>query len=161
MEFLLYIVIAAIFGTVIFLAMRSVNEGMKARSELKRDGTLDKNREDQYKFESVTPHEDEVETKISIEKDEQIDAQSVNIMDEIDDFLIVVDQFKNIKPFNDVLIKFDCNQLDNANWQIFTQFPRIIEESGEPNTTFELDIFTIKTKLLDNQVDTLVYSVCK
>ena len=68
---------------------------------------------------------------------------------------------KKIKPFNDVLIKFDCNQLDNANWQIFTQFPRIIEESGEPNTTFELDIFTIKTKLLDNQVDTLVYSVCK
>lgn len=68
---------------------------------------------------------------------------------------------KNIKPFNDVLIKFDCNQLDNNNWQIFTQFPRIIEESGEPNTTFELDIFTIKTKLLDNQVDTLVYSVCK
>ena len=44
MEYLLYIVIAAIFGTVIFLAMRSVNEGMKARSELNRDGTLDKNR---------------------------------------------------------------------------------------------------------------------
>ena len=54
MEFLLYIVIAVIFGTVIFLAMRSVNEGMKARSELKRDGTLDKNREDQYKFELDT-----------------------------------------------------------------------------------------------------------
>ena len=94
MEFLLYIVIAAIFGTVIFLAMRSVNEGMKARSELKRDGTLDKNREDQYKFESVTPHEDEIETETSIENDERTDSRSTNIMDELDDYLIVVDKYK-------------------------------------------------------------------
>lgn len=100
MEYLLYIVIAAIFGTVIFLAMRSVNEGMKARSELKRDGTLDKNREDQYKFESITPHEDEIETETSIENDERTDSRSTNIMDEVDDYLIVVDKYKNIQHLN-------------------------------------------------------------
>ena len=62
---------------------------------------------------------------------------------------------------NDVLISFDCRQLDENNWRIFTQFSRILEDSGEPNSVFNLDIFTIKTKLLDNQVDTLVNSVCK
>ena len=59
MEYLLYIVIAAIFGTVIFLAMRSVNEGMKARSELKRDGTLEKNKQDPYTFKSIQEDEDD------------------------------------------------------------------------------------------------------
>ena len=59
MEFLLYIVIAAILGTVIFLAMRSVNEGMKARSELKRDGTLEKNKQDPYTFKSIQEDEDD------------------------------------------------------------------------------------------------------
>ena len=127
MEFLLYIVIAAIFGTVIFLAMRSVNEGMKARSELKRDGTLDKNREDQYKFESVTPHEDEIETKISIEKDDQIDAQSVNIMDEIDDFLIVVDQFKNIKHLNSSAIKKFGNNLSGKHIATLMRVPELLQ----------------------------------
>jgi len=125
MEFLLYIVIAAIFGTVIFLAMRSVNEGMKARSELKRDGTLDKNREDQYKFESVTPHEDETDT--SIEKDEQIDAQSVNIMDEIDDFLIVVDQFKNIKHLNSSAIKKFGNNLSGKHIATLMRVPELLQ----------------------------------
>ena len=127
MEFLLYIVIAAIFGTVIFLAMRSVNEGMKARSELKRDGTLDKNREDQYKFESVTPHEDEIETKISIEKDDQIDAQSVNIIDEIDDFLIVVDQFKNIKHLNSSAIKKFGNNLSGKHIATLMRVPELLQ----------------------------------
>ena len=127
MEFLLYIVIAAIFGTVIFLAMRSVNEGMKARSELKRDGTLDKNREDQYKFESVTPHEDEIETDASIEKDEQIDAQSVNIMDEIDDFLIVVDQFKNIKHLNSSAIKKFGNNLSGKHIATLMRVPELLQ----------------------------------
>ena len=127
MEFLLYIVIAAIFGTVIFLAMRSVNEGMKARSELKRDGTLDKNREDQYKFESITPHEDEIETDASIEKDEQIDAQSVNIMDEIDDFLIVVDQFKNIKHLNSSAIKKFGNNLSGKHIATLMRVPELLQ----------------------------------
>ena len=68
----------------------------------------------------------------------------------------------DITPFNDVIIHFDARQLNNDNYQkIFLNFPRILEESGEPNASFELDIFAIKIKTLDNQVDTLVNSVCK
>ena len=67
-----------------------------------------------------------------------------------------------INPFNDVLIYFDASKLNNENFQrIFLNFPRILEESGEPDSDFELDIFGVKIKTLDNQVDTLVNSVCK
>ena len=60
------------------------------------------------------------------------------------------------------MIEFDARELNNDNWRsIFLNFPRILEESGEPNSEFILDIFKIKTKLLDNQVDLLVNSVCK
>ena len=82
MEFLLYIVIAAIFGTVIFLAMRSVNEGMKARSELKRDGTLDKNKEDPYTFKSV--EDDENDKILEKLKDKDLSPEDLkNLYDEI------------------------------------------------------------------------------
>ncbi len=67
-----------------------------------------------------------------------------------------------VKPFNDVLIEFDASMLHNDNFQqIFLQLPNILQESGEPDSDFILDIFKIKTKTLDNQVDTLVNSVCK
>ena len=67
-----------------------------------------------------------------------------------------------VKPFNDVLIEFDVSMLNNDNFQqIFLQLPNILQESGEPDSDFILDIFKIKTKTLDNQVDTLVNSVCK
>ena len=67
-----------------------------------------------------------------------------------------------VKPFNDVLIEFDVSMLNNTNFtQIFLNLPFILEESGEPDSDFILDIFKIKTKTLDNQVDTLVNSVCK
>ena len=67
-----------------------------------------------------------------------------------------------VKPFNDVLIEFDVSMLNNTNFtQIFLQLPNILQESGEPDSDFILDIFKIKTKTLDNQVDTLVNSVCK
>jgi len=65
------------------------------------------------------------------------------------------------KPLNDVLIEFDAKELNQDNWRIFLQFPNILEESGEPNSDFILDIFKIKIKLLDNQVDLLVNSVQK
>ena len=62
----------------------------------------------------------------------------------------------------DVLIEFDASLLTNTNFQnIFLNLPFILEESGEPDSDFILDIFKIKTKTLDNQVDTLVNSVCK
>ena len=44
MEIILYGVIAAIMGTVLFLTFKAIGRGMDARGELKRDGTLDKNK---------------------------------------------------------------------------------------------------------------------
>ncbi|MDC0525045.1 hypothetical protein OAN82_02725 [Pelagibacteraceae bacterium] len=82
MEFFFYIVIAAIFGSVIFLAIRSVNEGMKARSELKRDGTLDKNKEDPYTFKSV--EDDENDKILEKLKDKDLSPEDLkNLYDEI------------------------------------------------------------------------------
>ena len=53
MEIILYGVIAAIMGIVLFLTFKAIGRGMDARGELKRDGTLDKNKEDPYTFKSV------------------------------------------------------------------------------------------------------------
>ena len=68
---------------------------------------------------------------------------------------------RDVKPFNDVLIEFDGNEMTQESYNIFLQFPNILEESGEPDSNFILDIFKVKTKLLDNQVDLLVNSVQK
>ena len=59
MEIILYGVIAAIMGTVLFLTFKAIGRGMNARGELKRDGTLDKNKEDPYTFKSVEDDEDD------------------------------------------------------------------------------------------------------
>ena len=59
MEIILYGVIAAIMGTVLFLTFKAIGRGMDARGELKRDGTLDKNREDPYTFKSIQEDEDD------------------------------------------------------------------------------------------------------
>ena len=59
MEIILYVVIAAIMGTVLFLTFKAIGRGMDARGELKRDGTLDKNKEDPYTFKSVEDDEND------------------------------------------------------------------------------------------------------
>ena len=59
MEYFFYTVIIAIMGLVIYLAMKAIGTGLEARSELKRDGTLDKNREDPYTFKSVEDDEND------------------------------------------------------------------------------------------------------
>ena len=61
MQIAFFIVIGAIFATVLFLAFRAIGKGMEARGELKRDGTLDKNKEDPYTFKS---NEDDENDKI-------------------------------------------------------------------------------------------------
>ena len=61
MEIILYGVIAAIMGIVLFLTFKAIGRGMDARGDLKRDGTLDENREDPYEFTSI---EDEKNDKI-------------------------------------------------------------------------------------------------
>ena len=59
MEIFLYGIIAAIMGTVLFLTFKAIGRGMDARGELKRDGTLDKNKEDPYTFKSVEDDEND------------------------------------------------------------------------------------------------------
>ena len=59
MEIILYGAIAAIMGTVLFLTFKAIGRGMDARGELKRDGTLDKNKEDPYTFKSVEDDEND------------------------------------------------------------------------------------------------------
>ena len=59
MEFFLYGLIALIMATVLYLAFQAIGRGLDARNDLKRDGTLDKNREDPYTFKSIDDDEDE------------------------------------------------------------------------------------------------------
>jgi hypothetical protein len=59
MEIILYGVIAAIMGTVLFLTVKAIGRGMDARGDLKIDGTLDKNKEDPYTFKSVEDDEND------------------------------------------------------------------------------------------------------
>ena len=59
MEYFFYTVIATIMGLVIYLAIKAIGSGLEARSELKRDGTLDKNKEDPYTFKSVEDDEND------------------------------------------------------------------------------------------------------
>jgi hypothetical protein len=59
MQIAFFIGIGAIFATVLFLAFRAIGRGMEARGELKRDGTLDKNKEDPYTFKSIEDDEND------------------------------------------------------------------------------------------------------
>ncbi len=59
MQTAFFIVIGAIFATVLFFAFRAIGRGMEARGELKRDGTLEKNKQDPYTFKSIQEDEDD------------------------------------------------------------------------------------------------------
>ena len=59
MQTAFFIVIGAIMVMVLFLAFRAIGRGMEARGELKRDGTLEKNKQDPYTFKSIQEDEDD------------------------------------------------------------------------------------------------------
>ena len=59
MQTAFFIVVGAIMVTVLFLAFRAIGRGMEARGELKRDGTLEKNKQDPYTFKSIQEDEDD------------------------------------------------------------------------------------------------------
>ena len=59
MQTAFFIVIGAIMVTVLFLAFRAIGRGVEARGELKRDGTLEKNKQDPYTFKSIQEDEDD------------------------------------------------------------------------------------------------------
>jgi hypothetical protein len=82
MEIILYGVIAAIMGTVLFLTFKAIGRGMDARGELKRDGTLGKNKEDAYTFKSV--EDDENDKILEKLKDKNLSPEDLkNLYDEI------------------------------------------------------------------------------
>jgi hypothetical protein len=82
MEIILYVVIAAIMGTVLFLTFKAIGRGMDARGELKRDGILDKNKEDPYTFKSV--EDDENDKILKKLKDKNLSPEDLkNLYDEI------------------------------------------------------------------------------
>ena len=82
MEIILYGVIAGIMGTVLFLTFKAIGRGMDARGELKRDGTLDKNKEDPYTFKSV--EEDENDKILEKLKDKNLSPEDLKkLYDEI------------------------------------------------------------------------------
>ena len=82
MEIILYVVIAAIMGTVLFLTFKAIGRGMDARGELKRDGILDKNKEDPYTFKSV--EDDENDKILEKLKDKNLSTKDLkNLYDKI------------------------------------------------------------------------------
>lgn len=56
---------------------------------------------------------------------------------------------------NDIVVRFDCRQLNNERFQLLTQLPDILTESGEVGE-FELDIFQIKIQALNTYQNELV-----
>jgi glycosyltransferase involved in cell wall biosynthesis len=58
------------------------------------------------------------------------------------------------KP-NEILISFDASKLNQQNFQIIQQLPEIIKESGEVGS-FELDIFTIEIKQMNEYQNNLI-----
>ena len=82
MEYFLYILVALIMGTVIFLTFKAIGRGLDARSDLKRDGTLEKNKEDPYTFKSV--EDDDNEKILEKLKDKDLSPEDLkNLYDEI------------------------------------------------------------------------------
>ena len=56
---------------------------------------------------------------------------------------------------NDIVIEFDANQLNQQSFQLLTQMPGVIKESGEIGE-FELDIFKITISHLEEYQDNLI-----
>jgi hypothetical protein len=71
------------------------------------------------------------------------------------------DLYDRIRPYgnekqNEILVSFDASKLTNQNFQLLTQLPVIIKDSGEIGT-FVLDIFTIDIINMKEYQDNLVY----
>ena len=82
MEYFFYTAIFTIMGLVLYLAIKAIGTGLDARSDLKRDGTLDKNKEDPYTFKSV--EDDENDKILEKLKDKDLSPEDLkNLYDEI------------------------------------------------------------------------------
>lgn len=56
---------------------------------------------------------------------------------------------------NDIIVKFNANNLTQDKFEILSQLPNIIQESGEVGT-FELDIFTVEIKAMTQSQQSLI-----
>ena len=63
-----------------------------------------------------------------------------------------------IKPKNDVIVKFDCNELNQDNFQIIVNLSEILQESGDVGE-MELGIFKLNIKSLKTYEKDLIF--CK
>ena len=63
-----------------------------------------------------------------------------------------------IKPKNNVIVKFDCNELNQDNFQIIVNLSEILQESGDVGE-MELGIFKLNIKSLKTYEKDLI--VCK
>ena len=65
---------------------------------------------------------------------------------------------QHMNPQNDIVVYIDCQYLNHQNFQMLTQLPEILQDSGEIGE-FELDVFTVKVKNLNTYEKELI--VCK
>tara|TARA_Y100000992_G_C20862388_1_gene303362 strand:- start:134 stop:328 length:195 start_codon:yes stop_codon:yes gene_type:complete len=63
-----------------------------------------------------------------------------------------------MNPQNDIVVYIDCQYLNHQNFQMLTQLPEILQDSGEIGE-FELDVFTVKVKNLKTYEKELI--VCE
>lgn len=66
---------------------------------------------------------------------------------------IKVAKFSSLE--NEILVRFDASKLTQQSFELLTKLPEIIAEQGEVGE-FELDIFQIKIKALNNYQDRLI-----
>tara|TARA_B100000780_G_C21066611_1_gene428948 strand:+ start:997 stop:1257 length:261 start_codon:yes stop_codon:yes gene_type:complete len=78
MEYLFYALVAGIMGIVIYLTFKAVGSGLDARSQLKRSGTLEKNKENPYTFKSIEADEnDKILEKLKDKKLSSADLKKI------------------------------------------------------------------------------------
>ena len=65
---------------------------------------------------------------------------------------------QHMNPQNDIVVYIDCQYLNHQNFQMLTQLPEILQDSGEIGE-LELDVFTVKVKNLSTYEKELI--VCK
>ena len=65
---------------------------------------------------------------------------------------------QHMNPQNDVVVHIDCQYLNHQNYQMLTQLPEILKDSGEIGE-LELDVFNVKVKNLNTYEKELI--VCK
>lgn len=86
--------------------------------------------------------------------EDYIKAEQVNTNLDLQKRVLVVSK-NDPSSENNIIVKFNANNLTQDKFEILTQLPNIIQESGEIGT-FELDIFTIEIKAMTQSQQSLI-----